>query len=265
MNKLSEHIVLAAHRGDQAHAPENTMHAFERAIRLGVDMIETDIHMSSDGVMFIMHDDLVDRTTNGHGFAHQMTWKELQALDAGSWYGPQFAGTTIPSLEEFMAFVQATPGLWVNWELKDYPEVCGQNFALRSADGLLRAIADYDLTDRSMLNSFSSEVLEYVAAESCGEMPIHGQGVAPTSRMHGKATRAPQDYWDWACLYTDDHTIPSEPHYAACKALGIQPCVCIKDTLENYEKSVRLGCRMFTSNDPETAARLLRELGVRDV
>ena len=46
MNKLSEHIVLAAHRGDQAHAPENTMHAFERAIRLGVDMIETDIHMS---------------------------------------------------------------------------------------------------------------------------------------------------------------------------------------------------------------------------
>lgn len=81
-----------------------------------------------------------------------------------------------------MAFVQATPGLWVNWELKDYPEVCGQDFALRSADGLLRAIADYDLTDRSMLNSFSSEVLEYVAAESCGEMPIHGQGVAPTSR-----------------------------------------------------------------------------------
>lgn len=101
MNKLSEHIVLAAHRGDQAHAPENTMHAFERAIRLGVDMIETDIHMSSDGVMFIMHDDLVDRTTNGHGMTHQMTWKELQALDAGSWYGPQFAGTTIPSLEEF--------------------------------------------------------------------------------------------------------------------------------------------------------------------
>ena len=50
-----------------------------------------------------------------------------------------------------------------------------------------------------------------------------------------------------------------------CKALGIQPCVCIKDTLENYEKSVRLGCRMFTSNDPETAARLLRELGVRDI
>ena len=144
MNKLSEHIVLAAHRGDQAHAPENTMHAFERAIRLGVDMIETDIHMSSDGVMFIMHDDLVDRTTNGHGLAHQMTWKDLQALDAGSWYGPQFAGTTIPSLEEFMAFVQATPGLWVNWELKDYPEVCGQDFALRSADGLLRAIADSD-------------------------------------------------------------------------------------------------------------------------
>ena len=142
MNKLSEHIVLAAHRGDQAHAPENTMHAFERAIRLGVDMIETDIHMSSDGVMFIMHDDLVDRTTNGHGMTHQMTWKELQALDAGSWYGPQFAGTTIPSLEEFMAFVQATPGLWVNWELKDYPEVCGQDFALRSADGLLRAIAE---------------------------------------------------------------------------------------------------------------------------
>ena len=48
-------------------------------------------------------------------------------------------------------------------------------------------------------------------------------------------------------------------------SLGIQPCVCIKDTLENYEKSVHLGCRMFTSNDPETAARLLRELGVRDI
>lgn len=88
MNKLSEHIVLAAHRGDQAHAPENTMHAFERAIRLGVDMIETDIHMSSDGVMFIMHDDLVDRTTNGHGMTHQMTWKELPSAGRGQLVRP---------------------------------------------------------------------------------------------------------------------------------------------------------------------------------
>ena len=81
---MKQKIILTGHRGDMAHAPENTLSGFRAALSLGVDMIETDVHMSSDGVLFLMHDDALDRTTDGSGLACQKTWKELSQLDAGS-------------------------------------------------------------------------------------------------------------------------------------------------------------------------------------
>lgn len=91
-----------AHRGAKTHAPENTYAAFDLALEQGADGIETDIQATKDGKLIILHDDLVDRTTNGHGIATDMTWDEIKDLDAGSWYDPKYKDERIPLFEDFL-------------------------------------------------------------------------------------------------------------------------------------------------------------------
>src|SRR5512145_1023455 len=92
--------VIFAHRGASAHAPENTLAAFELAIAQQADAVELDVKLTADGQVIVFHDSTVDRTTNGHGKVQDMTLAELKALDAGSFLGSQFAGEKIPTLEE---------------------------------------------------------------------------------------------------------------------------------------------------------------------
>ena len=257
-------IILAAHRGDRAHAPENTLPAYKAAIALGVDGLEVDLHTSLDGVTFMMHDHSFDRTTNGSGPTHEKRWEEIAALDAGAWYGSEFAGTRVPSLEETLQLAADTPELWVNWELKDYPEIVGEELAFQTVRQTIEGIFRYHLEERSMLNSFSSPVLEYAAHLSKGKIQIHGQGVGSTSKMRGPVTRDITEYWDWACVYPiEKGKYPDEREYAECAALGIKPCICLPDTEEIMNRQIQLGCLMFTSNDPKEAIRILKKLGKR--
>lgn len=91
-----------AHRGASALAPENTMAGFEKAVELGADVIELDLHMSQDGELVVIHDDTLDRTTDGCGPVHQRSLGELMRLDAGRWFGEGFAGQRIPRLDEVL-------------------------------------------------------------------------------------------------------------------------------------------------------------------
>ncbi|MCI4060259.1 glycerophosphodiester phosphodiesterase, partial [Bacillus cereus] len=81
------------------YAPENTFAAFDLAAEKNADMIELDVQLTKDRQIVVIHDDRVDRTTNGSGFVKDFTLEELQKLDAGSWYGPAFQGERIPTLE----------------------------------------------------------------------------------------------------------------------------------------------------------------------
>jgi glycerophosphoryl diester phosphodiesterase len=94
--------LLIAHRGGSLEAPENTMAAFRYAIDLGMKFIELDVQMSSDGELVVIHDETVDRTTDGHGAVGNHTFEELRKLDAGSHFGAQFAGERIPTLREVL-------------------------------------------------------------------------------------------------------------------------------------------------------------------
>jgi glycerophosphoryl diester phosphodiesterase len=96
-------VMAIAHRGASAYAPENTIAAFEEALRLHARAVEMDVRLSRDGVPVILHDATVERTTDGRGPVDQLTVDELQSLDAGSWKDPQFAGVRIPTLDEALA------------------------------------------------------------------------------------------------------------------------------------------------------------------
>ena len=93
-----------AHRGAGKLAPENTLAAFKLGASYGYRMFECDVKLSSDGVPFLLHDDTLERTTNGHGIAGLQSWQELQKLDAGSWHSRPYAGEPIPSLDTIAAY-----------------------------------------------------------------------------------------------------------------------------------------------------------------
>ncbi len=114
---LSRPIVFA-HRGASAHAPENTLAAFELALRQGADAVELDAKLTADEQVVVIHDQTVDRTTEGHGRVKDLSLAELRKLDAGSHFDITFRGEPIPTLEEVLkAIGQLT---FVNIELTNY-------------------------------------------------------------------------------------------------------------------------------------------------
>ena len=255
-------IILAAHRGDRKHFPENTMPAFEAALRMGADMIETDVHMTRDGELIIMHDRNPLRTTGHDGWTNEMTLEEIRQLDAGAPFSPDFAGTPVPTVRELLELVRGTDML-VNWELKDYPDEVGESFAMEAADKLIALLEEYQFAEQSMLNTFSDRVLEHIVEKHGHRFPIHGQGIGSCQRTRDRAAMPQEELYDWCCLYADvmgQSPLDYPQHFAHCIAHGIHPCVCLPDTMDISSRALELGCRMFTSNDIETADALLRAL-----
>ena len=99
-------MLAIAHRGASGYAPENTFAAFRRAIAMGAGFIETDLQLSRDARFVAIHDATVNRTTNGQGSVHELTLADLRKLDAGSWFGSEFAGERIPTLQEILEFAK---------------------------------------------------------------------------------------------------------------------------------------------------------------
>jgi len=97
---------IGGHRGAPDIAPENTIASFEAAREVGVEYLENDIHRSSDGALVVIHDDTVDRTTDGTGPVARKSLAELRALDAGAWFGDRFRGQRIVTLGEFLAWIE---------------------------------------------------------------------------------------------------------------------------------------------------------------
>jgi glycerophosphoryl diester phosphodiesterase len=110
--------VIFAHRGASAHAPENTLAAFELALEQGADAVELDVKLSADGHVVVIHDATVDRTTGAHGRVKDMSLAELRALSAGSFFSSRYSTEKIPMLEE--VFESLGKKLFINVELTNY-------------------------------------------------------------------------------------------------------------------------------------------------
>lgn len=111
---------IIGHRGACAYAPENTIASIRTAAELGVKWVELDVKLTRDQVPIIFHDEELDRTTSGSGLVKNFDWKDLQELDAGSWFGESFIGTPIPTLEETVDELTRL-GLGFNLEIKPCP------------------------------------------------------------------------------------------------------------------------------------------------
>jgi glycerophosphoryl diester phosphodiesterase len=112
--------LIEAHRGDSSNAPENTLSAFECALRLGVPWIELDVHPAKDGTLMVIHDDTVDRTTDGSGAVCHLSVEQLSCLDAGLKFSPAYTGESIPRLIDVLEMVTPT-ATRLNVEIKSSP------------------------------------------------------------------------------------------------------------------------------------------------
>ena len=149
--------LVIAHRGAPTLAPENTLAAVKAALDIGSPAIEIDIRRSADGVPVLIHDAAVDRTTDGEGAIGDFTWQQLQQLDAGSWFSPEFAGEPLPRLSEALALVSAHPhDSILIVEMKDGGEGFEQT--------VVEAIRESELAvDQVILKAFDRDILERLA------------------------------------------------------------------------------------------------------
>jgi len=142
-------VQVIAHRGASKISPENTMIAFRRAIEVGADAIETDVQLTKDGHLVLIHDERVNRTTNGTGWVKDYTLQQLRQLDTGSWFSKTYQGEKIPTIDEFFDLIRPT-NMWINVEMKNglvnYPGI---------EEKLIRKIREYQLTPRVVVSSFN--------------------------------------------------------------------------------------------------------------
>lgn len=152
-----DEVMVIAHQGGNLLRPDNTMMAFAHAVELGVDVLEMDIHSTADGEIVVIHDDTVDRTTNGNGRVNDLTLAEIQTLDAaynwrvddGQTYPYRGQGVVIPTLESVF---QAFPDMPMNVEIKQERPSLAQPFC-----DLLR---EYDKTEQVLAASFHRRAIE---------------------------------------------------------------------------------------------------------
>jgi glycerophosphoryl diester phosphodiesterase len=248
-----------AHRGGRGLWPENTMYAFERAAALGVDVLEMDIHSTADGVLVTMHDDLVDRTTNGRGPIHDHTLAELLELDAGyNWTaddGATFAyrgqGVTVATLDELFA---AFPGMRMNIEIKQREPSIVAPFC--------QLIRQYGREEQVLVGSFHPDVVAEFARE-CPGVPL--VGTEPQIRAFyilntiflGRVYRAPAAAFQ-VPEYNGNTQVVTERFVRGAHHHNIQVHVWTVNEPADMQRLIELGVDGLISDYPD---RLLAVLG----
>lgn len=144
------------HRGYSAEAPENTLPAYILSKQKGFNFVETDVSFTSDGVAMLLHDATIDRTSNGSGTLANMTYEQVRQYDFGSWKNAKYAGTKIPTLDEFLALCKAIM-LHPYIELKP-----NGGYTQAQIESVVDAVHAHGLKGEVTYISFSSEYLGYV-------------------------------------------------------------------------------------------------------
>jgi len=243
MNKFQ----VIAHRGASAISPENTIIAFKRAIEIGADAIETDVQMTKDGHLVLIHDEQLGRTTNGTGWVKDLTLEEIKQLDAGSWFSAAYGGETIPTLDEFFHLISPT-SLWVNIEIKDgfilYPGI---------EEALVEKIKEYHLQERVLISSFNHYSIVKI------------KKLAPDFKTAVLYLEGLYQPWDYArnlgatALHPEKNVIFPEVVRAAHQA-GMKIYPFTVDEKKEMRRIIAMGADGIMTNVPDRLILLLREL-----
>lgn len=274
---MDNKIILAAHRGWRGKYPENTMLGFREVLKIDIDAIETDVHMTKDHHIVICHDMNLKRTTDTAGNICNMTLEEVRAADAGIKRGEEFKGEKVPLLEELLELLADRPDIKLMLELKDYPEEIG-DFAYASAGLSLTLCKKYGVwgKDRLTVLSFSAGNVAWLRQRySKEDFSIHG--FYPKYLMRGYEKDDPYKYYDEVCIFNKgykdpagfpvdyDSLVADKKRFEEFELMGITPCVHYgmnKDE-DVWAKSYEYGAKVFTFDYPDFGGELLDKIGAR--
>lgn len=151
---------VTAHRGGAKYVPENTMYGVEYAIKSGADYIEIDVQLSSDGVVFLLHDDNLKRTTGSNRLAYNLTYEELSKLDAGSWFDSKYSDAYIPTLDEVLAACKSRINLNIEIKKSRNPKLI--------VNEVLELINRYEMKEQCVITSTEYSYLKMIKEKEPG-------------------------------------------------------------------------------------------------
>lgn len=253
-------FMVIAHRGGRSLGPENTIHTYRRAVELGVDVLEIDVHLTKDNDLAVIHDRTVDRTTNGSGSVDGYSMTELKELDAAYRWSPDRSGTfplrskgiQIPSLTEvFKAF----PQMRINIEIKA-PESA-------TVTRLCQTIREHDMNTKVLVASFDSGALEQFrslcpevatsagASEAMLFYALQRANLESAYSPKAEALQVPENYRDFKVV--DNHFLKA----SAKRNMRVQVWT-INDP-HSMQRLIRSGVNGIMTDDPEILLKVLRE------
>jgi glycerophosphoryl diester phosphodiesterase len=237
-----------AHRGFSGKYPENTLLAFGKAIEAGCDGIELDVHLSKDGELVIIHDELVDRTTNGRGLVADYTLAELQKLDASAGYSGVYGKNKIPTLQAYFELIKDT-NIVTNIELKTgvnpYPGIEEKTLAMIDA---------YGLRDRIIISSFNHYSV------------LRMQALAPDMQYGFLEESWIVDMADYTaahgvqCIHPIFNAI-DEAYVKAAREKGLAINTWTVNAEEDIRRMVELGIDGIIGNYPDLIGKVIKEVG----
>ncbi|HZG77365.1 MAG TPA: glycerophosphodiester phosphodiesterase family protein [Paenibacillus sp.] len=237
-------IVVSGHRGLKTRYPENTLLAFLRALESGVDMLEFDLRLTKDREIVVIHDDTVDRTTNGTGKVSEYRLSELKQLDAGGWFGNVYEGLKVPTFRELCDLIAPYPEVLLNVEIKPSGD------AKETADGAVAMLRNYGYLSRCVFTSFDADIVAHLH----DTYQVKTQGFPAESMLNFVA--GPEGTYSkmWAAAMSMEQLTPRRVQ--ELQEVGLQTwCYCPDDEQQVY---YALGCgvTVMTCNNPFPAMRI---------
>ena len=250
-------MTVAGHRGDMYNCYENTMESFKKAVANGVDMIETDVRVTKDGVLVLMHDESVARTSNSSGLIRDMTYDEVSKINVGD----EENFCHVPTYEEFMEWASAQ-GITLDIEIKEYNKVYGgfnnKERCDYCIDEVLKLVDKYGMADKVVINSFDAYVLQRI-------YELHGKKYMlhvyyPYEKFMWNIDKNPEEYAYCACVFSTKN----KEYYDHLIERGIEPWIGAGATQENLlGLAAKYGAKLVTCNNTADILEKLKRLGLR--
>lgn len=245
------HPVRIAHRGASGAglAPENTLAAFERAIQIGVDAVELDVRSTRDGALVVLHDPLLDRTTDRGGPVRELPLAQVREADAGSWFGPEFAGQKVPTLAEALDLMRRRALVVI--EIK----------ADHLAEAVLRVVDDLVVADQVVIQSFSSETIRRVKAIDPAAPSALLVENLPTSPSRMRARRLVREVLSLgANILNIWHATLTPAFFEEARKRGLTVWTWTVDEAVVLRDMVQMGVQGVATNHPDRLNDVLGEL-----
>lgn len=248
------HINVISHRGANIYAPQNTLPAFKKSLEIGIDGFETDVHITKDGQLVLCHNYTIDSTSDGKGSISQMTLDQLKKYDFGSYFSPRFAGTRIPTMDEFLTFVEDADISVLNIELKSPKEN-----ETEIVSETIRLVKEHGLFEKLIISSFDPKLVfeAKLIDEDCKTGFLYSVNRKTALPM----LRHPIDFA--RNLYVDalhpQNIFVSEKYVYEAHEAGLLVNTWTVNSIRDIEKMIRCGVDGIITNYPDVTKGIIEK------